>query len=225
MENNKKEALKQFIKELIENKYTKDRIKDIVNLDSLSEEEEEEVCIEPFAFIEPNEAIEPLFDFTTLGEALQDADGDMKIDEKEIEFNPFVEFTEEELEYYKNLTEDLKPVDGLSIPCCVGGEERALYDGINCNIKPVPLLNINLVTPVNLKVLQVVLTSEMQSEEEIEIEFAITSGENMILLKNTLGVLADAGVIAVVDVDEFELSLSPVGFRGITKLVDVDELL
>lgn len=220
MNNNKKEALKQFIQELIANKYTRERFYEIANKDADGEEK----TIEPFAFIDPTnvpcvEAVEPLFDFKTFNEMMDETDITLK--EEDIEYEP----TDEELEYYKKLTEDLKPVDGLCIPCVVDGEDRVLYDGLNCNIKPVPILGINLVTPVNLKVLKVTLTSDMNSEEDIEVEFALVSEENMVLFKQTLGELAHIGVIAVVDENEFELNLSPTGFRGITKSVDVNELL
>jgi hypothetical protein len=218
MNNAKKEALKQFIQELISNKYTRERIQELTDIDV----EEEEKTIEPFAFIDPIDPInpvEPLFDFKTFNDVM--AETDITLKEEEIEYEP----TDEELEYYKKLTEDLKPVDGLCIPCVVDGEDRVLYDGLNCNIKPVPILGINLVTPVNLKVLKVTLTSDMNSEEEIEVEFALVSEENMILFKQTLGELAHIGVIAVVDENEFELNLSPTGFRGITKSVDASELL
>lgn len=225
MNNAKKEALKQFIQELISNKYTRERIQELTDIDV----EEEEKTIEPFAFIDPMipvepfidpiNPVEPLFDFKTFNDVM--AETDITLKEEEIEYEP----TDEELEYYKKLTEDLKPVDGLCIPCVVDGEDRVLYDGLNCNIKPVPILGINLVTPVNLKVLKVTLTSDMNSEEDIEVEFALVSEENMILFKQTLGELAHIGVIAVVDENEFELNLSPTGFRGITKSVDASELL
>lgn len=225
MNNAKKEALKQFIQELISNKYTRERIQELTDIDV----EEEEKTIEPFAFIDPMipvepfidpiNPVEPLFDFKTFNDVM--AETDITLKEEEIEYEP----TDEELEYYKKLTEDLKPVDGLCIPCVVDGEDRVLYDGLNCNIKPVLILGINLVTPVNLKVLKVTLTSDMNSEEDIEVEFALVSEENMILFKQTLGELAHIGVIAVVDENEFELNLSPTGFRGITKSVDASELL
>lgn len=215
MNNAKKEALKQFIQELISNKYTRERLQELTDIDV----EEEEKTIEPFAFIDPMNPVEPLFDFKTFNDVM--GENDITLKEEEIEYEP----TDEELEYYKKLTEDLKPVDGLCIPCVVDGEDRVLYDGLNCNIKPVPILGINLVTPVNLKVLKVTLTSDMNSEEDIEIEFALVSEENMVLFKQTLGELAHIGVIAVVDENEFELNLSPTGFRGITKSVDASELL
>ena len=223
MNNAKKEALKQFIQDLISNKYMRERLQELTNTDV----EEEEKTIEPFAFIDPTnvpcvEAVEPLFDFKTFNDVMDETDVTLKEEEEEEEeYEP----TDEELEYYKKLTEDLKPVDGLCIPCVVDGEDRVLYDGLNCNIKPVPILGINLVTPVNLKVLKVTLTSDMNSEEDIEVEFALVSEENMVLFKQTLGELAHIGVIAVVDENEFELNLSPTGFRGITKSVDASELL
>ena len=219
MNNAKKEALKQFIQELISNKYTRERLQELTDIDV----EEEEITIEPFAFIDPMidpmNPVEPIFDFKTFNDVMDE--NDITLKEEEIEYEP----TDEELEYYKKLTEDLKPVDGLCIPCVVDGEDRVLYDGLNCNIKPVPILGINLVTPVNLKVLKVTLTSDMNSEEEIEVEFALVIEENMIIFKQTLGELAHIGVIAVVDENEFELNLSPTGFRGITKSVDANELL
>jgi hypothetical protein len=226
MENNKKAAFKQFINDLLENKFTRERLMELAHM-----EEVEEVCVEPFAYtdadgdvlpiqqktVEPVLNPEPDAEFETLREVVEKM-GDIVDDH-------FVNFTEEEIEYYKNLTEGMKPLDCLSIPCTVNGEDKTLYDGFDCNIKCVPLLQINMVTPLNLFITKVTLTSDMQSEEEIELDLILCIDEIPYIIKHTLGTLANAGILAVVDADEFELELSPVGYRGITKLVSEDELI
>lgn len=236
MENSKKEALKQFMEEWLKNKQAK-RMKE-------KEVEEEEVCVEPFVFLDEEGNIidykllmvdnEELSEFMNLYDVL-DADGDAEVcpsvedesyvKEEEIEFIPLdeVQLNEEELEYYKSVAENIKPVNSeLVIPCVVNGEGRMLIDGLNCNIKPLPILGVSLISPVNLEVLRVVFDSDMESESEAEVEIALKSTKQMVVYKFELGTLLDNGLLAVVD--GVEIELSAVEYRGITKEVDAEEL-
>lgn len=236
MENSKKEALKQFMEEWLKNKQAK-RMKE-------KEVEEKEVCIEPFVFLDEEGNIidykllmaddEELSEFMNLYDVL-DADGDAEvcpsvedelyIKEDDIEYIPLdeVQLNEEELEYYKSVAENIKPVNSeLVIPCVVNGEGRMLIDGLNCNIKPLPILGVSLISPVNLEVLRVSFDSDMESESEAEVELALKSTKQMVVYKFELGTLLDNGLLAVVD--GVEIELSAVEYRGITKEVDADEL-
>lgn len=236
MENSKKEALKQFMEEWLKNKQAK-RMKE-------KEVEEEEVCVEPFVFLDEEGNIidykllmvdnEELSEFMNLYDVL-DADGDAEvcpsvenesyIKEDDIEYIPLdeVKLNEEELEYYKSVAENIKPVNSeLVIPCVVNGEGRMLIDGLNCNIKPLPILGVSLISPVNLEVLRVTFDSDMESESEAEVELALKSTKQMVVYKFELGTLLDNGLLAVVD--GVEIELSAVEYRGITKEVDADEL-
>lgn len=235
MENSKKEALKQFMEEWLKNKQAK-RMKE-------RELEEEEVCIEPFLFLDEDGNIldyktlmnenEELAEFMNFYD-LTDVDGDAEvcpgieepyIKEDEIEYMPLdeVQLNDEELEYYKSVAENIKPVNPeLFVPCVVNGEERMLMDGLNCNIKTIPVLGVALVSPLNLEVLKLSFDSDMESESEMVVDLALKSTKQMVVYKFTLGTLLDNGLLAVVD--NVELELSPVEYRGITKEVDAEEL-
>lgn len=231
MKNSKKEALKQFLEEWLKNQQAK-RMKD--------REEDKEVCVEPFVFLDEEgnvvdykllmEEEEELAEFMNLYDVL-DAEvcpsvEDEPCTKEEEEYMPLdgVQLSEEELEYYKSVAENIKPINpDLVVPCVVNGEERTLVDGMNCNIKPLPILGVSLISPLNLEVLKVVFDSDMESESEMEVHVILRNTKQTIVYKFTLGLLLDNGLLAVVDNDEIELSA--VEYRGITKEVDAEELV
>lgn len=231
MKNSKKEALKQFLEEWLKNQQAK-RMKD--------KEEDKEVCIEPFVFLDEEgnvvdykllmEDEEELAEFMNLYDVL-DAEvcpsvEDEPCTKEEEEYMPLdgVQLSEEELEYYKSVAENIKPINpDLVVPCVVNGEERTLVDGLNCNIKQLPILGVSLISPLNLEVLKVVFDSDMESESEMEVHVVLRNTKQMIVYKFTLGLLLDNGLLAVVD--NAEIELSAVEYRGITKEVDAEELV
>lgn len=231
MKNSKKEALKQFLEEWLKNQQAK-RMKD--------REEDKEVCIEPFVFLDEEgnvvdykllmEDEEELAEFMNLYDVL-DAEvcpsvEDEPCTKEEEEYMPLdgVQLSEEELEYYKSVAENIKPINpDLVVPCVVNGEERTLVDGLNCNIKQLPILGVSLISPLNLEVLKVVFDSDMESESEMEVHVVLRNAKQKIVYKFTLGLLLDNGLLAVVD--NAEVELSAVEYRGITKEVDAEELV
>lgn len=234
MKNSKKEALKQFLEEWLKNQQAK-RMKEKEEV----VEEEKEVCVEPFVFLDEEGNVvdykllladdEELAEFMNLYDVL-DAEVCPSVEDepctKEEEYMPLdgVQLSEEELEYYKSVAENIKPINpDLVVPCIVNGEERTLVDGLNCNIKQLPILGVSLISPLNLEVLKVVFDSDMESESEMEVHVILRSVTNQtIVYKFTLGTLVDNGLLAVVDNNEIELSA--VEYRGITKEVDAKEL-
>lgn len=229
MKNSKKEALKQFLEEWLKNQQAK-RMK--------NKEEDKEVCVEPFVFLDEEgnvvdykllmEDEEELAEFMNLYDVL-DAEVCPSVEDEpcteEEDCIPLdgVQLSEEELEYYKSVAENIKPINpDLVVPCVVNGEERTLVDGLNCNIKPLPILGVSLISPLNLEVLKVVFDSDMESESEMEVHVILRNTKQTIVYKFTLGLLLDNGLLAVVD--NAEIELSAVEYRGITKEVDAKEL-
>lgn len=236
MKNSKKEALKQFLEEWLKNQQAK-RMKD------KEEDKDKEVCIEPFVFLDEEgnvvdykllmEDEEELAEFMNLYDVLDaevcpsvEDEPCTKEEEEEEEYMPLdgVQLSEEELEYYKSVAENIKPINpDLVVPCVVNGEERTLVDGLNCNIKQLPILGVSLISPLNLEVLKVVFDSDMESESEMEVHVVLRNTKQKIVYKFTLGLLLDNGLLAVVD--NAEVELSAVEYRGITKEVDAEELV
>ena len=234
MKNSKKEALKQFLEEWLKNQQAK-RMKD------KEEDKDKEVCIEPFVFLDEEgnvvdykllmEDEEELAEFMNLYDVLDAAvcpsvEDEPCTKEEEEEYMPLdgVQLSEEELEYYKSVAENIKPINpDLVVPCVVNGEERTLVDGLNCNIKQLPILGVSLISPLNLEVLKVVFDSDMESESEMEVHVVLRNTKQKIVYKFTLGLLLDNGLLAVVD--NAEVELSAVEYRGITKEVDAEELV
>ena len=201
-----KEALKEFLDELLSKKFSKEQLLEKAGLtDADGDVEEEEVLIEPFALID-----DEIHEFVNLNELIDDDDN--------------VKLTEEEIAYYNEVTEDIKPVDSLMLDCFVGSEKRMLVNEINCNIKVVPIMNLVLLTPFNLKVLKVALDSDMETEEEIEVTVALTHGNEMVAYKFDLATLILSGLVVITDSLEGAIDLKPLEYRGLTAPVSVDEL-
>lgn len=238
-----KEALKQFLDELLSTKFSKEQLLHFLKEDEKEEQlnlemEEEEVCVEPFAFTDADGDVLPITQYEELNPEefdefknlteLEMCPG-LEINEENIlsdeiiDLNEKVELDEEELDAIQQIADQIEPIEaGACIPCVVNGEDKYLIDGVNCNIKEVTILGLSLITPINLEVLKVYIDSDMESEKEIEVTVALKVSGNVIVYKFFMGVLLDAGIISVAD--GVELELTPLEFRGVMKKVDVDEL-
>jgi hypothetical protein len=147
-------------------------------------EEEEEKCIEPFLLLDPNtgerifisedemnavidycakegvelQYVEDLEDVQNLNEVLnEEVCPSVEIDEEEIEYIPIneVELDDDEIQELNEVAEEIKPLgDLLALPCEVNGKNCYLVDTLNCNIRPVPLLGIYVVAPVNMEIVK-----------------------------------------------------------------------
>lgn len=215
-----KEALKQFLDELMDKKFSKEQL-----LHYLKNVEDDEVCIEPFAYLDADgdvpydELKEKEFaEFADLVD-LEMCPG-VEIDEEEILYNEEVKLSEDELEAIKQIAEPIEPV--FAIPCVVNDETKYLLSGTNCNIKEVAILGLSLLTPANLKIVKVYIDSDMESEQDIEVTVTLDVNGNLVMYKFYLGVLLNAGIVSVIDNNAIELS--PVTYRGIMTPVSAEEL-
>ena len=228
-----KEEFKKFLNELFATKFSKEKLFPHLKLN-----EDEEVCIEPFAYIDADGDVLPIVQYDELNpeefsEFQNLADLEMcpgiEIHEEDIvsdeiiDLNEKVELDKEEIEAIQKIADEIEPIEaGICIPCLVNDKESYLIDGVNCNIKEVSILGISLITPLNLQILKLSLDSDMESEKDIELTVALKAGENMLVYKLCLGVLLDAGIVSVVD--QVELELSPLEHRCLMKHVDANEL-
>jgi hypothetical protein len=255
MNNDKRQELKNKIDELVKEKLAKFRSK--IQKELEEDEEEEENCIEPFLLLDSSEFdleelkkyceeeglelhivddVNDIQEFQNLSDVLHPEacpsldESECYLNEEEIEYIPIneVELNEEELEELNEIAEDIKAIDNvLLIPCEVNGKEKLLIETVNCNIKAIPLLGIYLVAPINIEFVRVVLDADMQSDEEIEVEFIFNDKDVQVHMKLDLHTLVNAGIVslACVEPDPAEpLKVSPAEFRGMTAPVDINEI-
>ena len=224
--NNIKEAISKAMEEITKKRQAK-------------LEEEEEILIEPFLLLDPEmvEEIGELHDFTNLSDVVHpeacpsvDESVDMEIHENdilydEIKENPFVP-----TESLLDIADEIKPLDANNIILCdVGGTERILVNGENCNIRRIPLLNLVLLTPPNIQILDnIMISGNTTSIEEIEVEVLCSVNGQHIVAASNIGSLVVVGLLAVLIDDEEETiptySCSPIEWRGLVKRVDLEEL-
>ena len=258
MEKNKRHDLKNKIEELVNEKLSKFKKQKAQEEDI---EEEEEKCIEPFLLIDPEtgermfvsedemnavidycaeegielQYVEDLEDVKNLNEVLnEEVCPSVEIDEEEIEYIPIneVELDDDEIQELNEVAEEIKPLgDLLALPCEVNGKNCCLVDTVNCNIRPVPLLGIYVVAPVNMEIVKILLDADMQSDEEIEVNFLVNTAYNdadgdaaRVHMVMNLQVLVNAGIVALVGIAGDEpLKLSALEFRGMTVPVSIKE--
>lgn len=249
--NERKQELKNKINELLQEKLAKFRNK------VLNDEVEEEKVIEPFLMLDPKEVdlaelvkyceeeglelhfmdeVGEIHEFTNLSDVINPEaypsveEPEFVISEKNIEYIPIneVELDEKEIQELNEVAEDIKPMGDVTIiPCEVNGKEKLLIETVNCNIKAIPLLGIYLVAPINIKFIRVLLDADMQSDEEIEVDFIFEDEGVQINMSLDLHTLVNAGIIslACIEPDPVEpLKVSPAEFRGMTAPVDINEL-
>ena len=235
---NLKEKIEELVKEALE-KMKAQRDEEQV--------EEEEVCIEPFAFTDADgnvlpikqmeeelnklyEEVGDIGEFLTYEEVMHpEACPSVEINEEEIEFIPIneVELEPEEIEELNKVTEDIKPIDDLLvIPCEVMGKEKLLVDSVNCNIRFIPILNIYVVAPVNTEIAKIELNAETRSDDEIQVHLIVyREDRSMIHVLSCVSTLVEAGIVSLISlVGDEALQISPAEFRGITNPVTMEEI-
>ena len=191
-----KEAVEKALQAIMEKKRQHDM-----------KEEEDEVLIEPFAMIDPDD--EELHEFMSLADLLEQGE---------------VEMNEEEVEELKAVADEIVPVDVNYIECDVLGESRLLLDKVNCNMKDVSLLGVTMVTPVNLIINKVSFDSEMESEKDVEMQVLLTTDEYTLMFVFSWEQLTKNGLVVVLPIETDAVELAPIEFRGMTKLVSKEEL-
>lgn len=213
-----KKALQDKIQELVGKEVSK--FKEVLFSIKVLDEENE-VVVEPFALCDVNGDIHPisseeeievqfeeileLNDFTNLSDVLNE------------EVCPSVEINEDEIEYIKEDEHDM-------IKCVVNDEIRLLVDKSNCNIKRIPVLGVNLVSPINLLITDVYIDSNMESQDDIEITFCFIQDDRSIMYKFDIGSMLEEGIVSVVENLDDVLEMSPVEYRGLIEKVSINEI-
>lgn len=218
MENSKKENLKIKIEEFINEKLElfKKEIEDKEN--DFSEEIGE---IEEFKNLSDIEKLEKLKEDISkeIEQPIHDFSEEEEVHKLELDL-------EEMEEHIKEVADDIKLIDDiLKIKCKVNNIERMLVDEVNCNIKPILLLNIALITPLNLKIVNLELNDYMESIMDIVIYLLLDLGEGkQIYASADVGTLCNLGLMTAVNSLFEEIELNPIEFRGITKLTTIEEM-
>ena len=218
MENNKKENLKIKIEEFIIEKletFKKERE------DKENDFSEEIGEIEEFKNLSDVEKMEKLKE-----DIVKEMDQPMTYDFSEEEVHK-IELDLEEMEkHIKEVADDIKLIDDmLKIKCKVNNIERMLVDGVNCNIKPILLLNIALITPLNLKIVNLELNDYMESIMDIVVYLMLELEEGKyVYAAADVGILCNLGLMTAVSSLFEEIELNPIEFRGITKLTTLEEI-
>ena len=156
MENNKKESLKDVIDRFINNK-----------MDLFKKERENNF----------SEEIGEIHEFKDLSEVEE-------VHNLELELNKLEEDNVEEL--IKEIADDIKLIDDMiKIPCKINTEDRLLINTVNCNIKPIPLLNVALITNLNVNIVDVELNDYMMSVMDVNLLLTLrTEDGNLLAVKS-----------------------------------------
>lgn len=196
MENNKKESLKDVINRFINNK-----------MDLFKKERENNF----------SEEIGEIHEFKDLSEVEE-------VHNLELELNKLEEDNVEEL--IKEIADDIKLIDDMiKIPCKINTEDRLLINTVNCNIKPIPLLNVALITNLNVNIVDVELNDYMMSVMDVNLLLTLRMEDgNLLAVKSDVNTLYKLGLITAVDSLLEEIELSPIEFRGITSLLTMNEI-
>ena len=182
-----------------------------------NKEEEEEVCIEPFAFTDENGNV---LNYKELEDIMAESVLELE-DELDIEINE-EEILDDEVDEnkVKEIADAIKPID-LVLEVNYG--ERHLIDKVNCNIKNVPLINSYFITNRDIFIVQVTMTDEMMYVNEIEIAALIKMEDKYALCTMNVGELNELGLIRVHNALD-DLEMNNVEFRGLTSTLHVEEL-
>ena len=200
MEKSIKEVMDNFINKKLE-EFKADR-------------EEEEICIEPFAFTDDEGNVinyKELVD--VMAESVLELDDDIEINENDIVYDE----TENQL---KEIADAIKPIE-LMLEVNFG--ERHLIDKVNCNIKEIPLLDTYFITNRDIFIAQVNITDVMENVDDIEITTLIKMEEKYALCTITVGELNEMGLIRIHNNTD-DLEMNNVEFRGLTSTLHVEEL-
>lgn len=177
--------------------------------------EEEEVCIEPFAFTDDEGNVinyKELVD--VMAESVLELDDvDVEISENDIVYDE----TENQL---KEIADAIKPIE-LMLEVNFG--ERHLIDKVNCNIKEIPLLDTYFITNKDIFIAQVNITDAMENVDDIEITALIKMEEKYALCTMSVGELNEMGLIRIHNNTD-DLEMNNVEFRGLTSTLHVEEL-
>lgn len=232
---NLKDEIERIVKEKLEQ--MREKLAEAIEQDEVEVDEEEEVCIEPFKLLEPEEELNKLYEevgnieeFANYDEVMHpEACPSVEIDEEEIEYIPVdeVELDPEEIEALNKIAKDIRPLeDLLLLPCEVIGKEKLLIDTVNCHIKFIPILNVYVVAPANTEIRKIDLDAETRTDADIQVHLLVyTEMNSMIHVLSDMATLVEAGVISLITIGNEEvLKITPAEYRGIISPVSVDEI-
>ena len=218
---------KRDMKEVVEK-----ALKEVLKKHKEIKHKEEEVVVEPFILIDPElvEEIGEIQEFTNLSDIVHpEACPSVEIHEEDIvpdEFKDSFVSTEELLD----IADEIKPLDADNIILCdVGGNERILVNGENCNIRRIPLLKLVLLTPPNLQIVDdIMINGNLESVGEIELKVVFNIDGQYIVINSDIQSLITVGLLSVLEDDDEDViptySCSPVEWRGIVSKISLEEL-
>lgn len=130
------------------------------------------------------------------------------------------------LELADEVAKDDLSVTPLSISCLVGDGRKLLVNGINCNMRRIKLNKCILVTNIGITITNMRIDENMDSLDDAEVNFEIcnTIPEINHMMTIRVGELIDNGLAMWVADDVYEMEMSPLEYRGVTKLCDVTEI-
>ena len=136
------------------------------------------------------------------------------------------ESTIEEIEQrVKEAAENMEDIaELLEIPVSVCGVNHSLVNGLNCNITPVPILNVAIVSNIGLNIVDINIKPEMETMLELILDIIVKSDENQSYYRFSLADLYSVGLVTVVESITKEIELTPIEFRGLTVEMYLDEL-
>ena len=205
MEKSLKEVIDNFINKRLEE--FKEDVEEVV--------EEDEICIEPFAYLDDEGNVINYKEFLDVMDesVLELDDTDVEINENDIVFDE----AEDQL---KEIADAIKPIE-LMLEVNFG--ERHLIDKVNCNIKDIPLLDTYFITNRDIFIAQVNITDTMENVDDIEITALIKMEEKYVLCTISVGELNEMGLIRIHNNTD-DLEMNNVEFRGLTSTLHVEEL-
>lgn len=257
-----KEALKKFIEELFETKFSKEKIKEKFHTEEIAEllasmksdnNNEEEVCVEPFAYLDADGDVMSLtqyelenemelnefMDFSELDpevcpslDELVDDIMEKLVEDGVLEENPDVsyiplnevtELESEELEAIQKLADQIEPIDADACIPCCVNGESKYL---------IDKLNCNI---KNISILGLSLVTpvnlevlkvyiDSDMESEKEIEVSVALKSGDKMVVYKFDMGTLLDAGIISVVDSVELELTPLEFRGIMKKVNVEEL-
>lgn len=182
------------------------------------EKEENEVCVEPFAYTDEEGNV---LDYKELRNIMEES-----VLELDDEFDDEFEINEEDIVYdevneVKEIADKIEPISDLILEVNEG--ERMLIDKVNCNIKDIPLLNTYLITNLDIIIVQFMLTDAMEELNDAEVSLLVKMEEKYALCTMKIGELDNLGLIRVHNMFD-ELEMNNVEFRGVTSKMHAEEL-
>ena len=192
----KENKVKQIVDEFIER-----RVKQV---------KDPEVCVHPFAYTDSDGNVLP---YQQIDEDGCDCECDDEIEEETIEE------LEEKIKEIAEQIEDIEPNEPLSIPIDVDGIKRYLIDGENCNILPLPLLRVAIITPVNLMINGFNLDLNAESVLDLEVKTSIVLNDENIESSGIVGEYCKIGWVTIVESLMDEWYMNAIQYRGIVQQI------